>query len=471
MKQFLLVCVLFAGAAVAAERPLSYSIVGTGQMKCYDNMKEIAPPKPGEPFYGQDAQCRGNQPSYTLSTDGLTVHDNVTGLTWQHSADTNGDGALDHTDKLTLKEAEALPAKLNAAKFGGWNDWRLPTIKELYSLIIFSGIDPGGPGTDPSRLKPFIDTRYFKFVYGDANVGARIIDAQYWSGTRYVGPSRDGKTFGVNFADGRIKGYPGNWAKQFVLCVRGNPDYGKNDFLDNGDGTITDRATGLMWAKADSGKGMNWEAALAWVQAKNKEKHPGRNDWRLPSAKELQSIVDYTRSPDTSNSPAIDPVFDCTQITNEIGKADYAYYWTGTTHATSFAGGAAVYIAFGRAAGWPSGAPGGGAGKGGPGPGGPGRAGPGPGGPGMGGPGPGGPGPGGPGMGGPGMGGPPGSGPPGVSPGNYQFVDVHGAGSQRSDPKTGDPAAFPHGRGPQGDAIHINNFVRLVRGGPKGNTP
>jgi hypothetical protein len=69
------------------------------------------------------------------------------------------------------------------------------------------------------------------------------------------------------------------------------------------------------------------------------------------------------------------------------------------------------------------------------------------------------------------MGGPPGPGFQGAGPGNYQFADVHGAGAQRSDPKTGDPAAFPHGRGPQGDAIHIYNFVRLVRTGPKEDTP
>jgi len=43
------------------------------------------------------------------------------------------------------------------------------------------------------------------------------------------------------------------------------------------------------------------------------------------------------------------------------------------------------------------------------------------------------------------------------------LTDVHGAGSQRSDPKTGDPNNFPQGRGPQGDVIRINNFVRLVR--------
>jgi hypothetical protein len=46
---------------------------------------------------------------------------------------------------------------------------------------------------------------------------------------------------------------------------------------------------------------------------------------------------------------------------------------------------------------------------------------------------------------------------------SYHFVDVHGAGAQRSDPKAGDASRFPHGHGPQGDVIRINNFVRLVR--------
>ena len=51
----------------------------------------------------------------------------------------------------------------------------------------------------------------------------------------------------------------------------------------------------------------------------------------------------------------------------------------------------------------------------------------------------------------------------------YHFTDVHGAGAQRSDPKTGDPAGFPHGHGPQGDVIRIYNYVRCVRGGEVGS--
>ena len=83
----------------------SYTIVATGQTKCYDNRGEIAPPKPGEPFCGQDAQFHNHPASYTLSTDGLTVRDNVTALTWQRSPDTDGDGTLTRRDKLTLAKA------------------------------------------------------------------------------------------------------------------------------------------------------------------------------------------------------------------------------------------------------------------------------------------------------------------------------------------------------------------------------
>ena len=432
---------------------LPYCVVDTGQTECYDNHSKISPPKPGQPFYGQDAQFHGHPFSYAISADGYTIHDNITGLTWQRSPDTDGDGVITRKDKLTWTQAQAWPVKLNAAKFGGFSDWRLPSIKELYSLFDARGTDPSGPsGTDTSGLTPFIDTKYFKFAYGDTHTGERVIDSQYASNTKYVGKSARGfgKLFGVNFADGRIKGYDlqmhgGAEKTFFVQCVRGNTQYGKNDFHDNCDGIITDRATGLMWSKTDSGKGMNWQDALAWVQKKNAEKFLGHDDWRLPSVKELQSIVDYMRSPDTTHSPAIDPLFNCATFTNEAHQADYPFYWSATTHAGFMGGGAAMYVAFGRAAGWMSPR----AFAGGPperrrGP--PSQLGDFRGG-------------------GPVPGEPPPTGAPTDNAGDYHFVDVHGAGAQRSDPKAGDPAQFPHGRGPQGDVIRIYNFVRLVRSG------
>ena len=50
-----------------------------------------------------------------------------------------------------------------------------------------------------------------------------------------------------------------------------------------------------------------------------------------------------------------------------------------------------------------------------------------------------------------------------LASGSYTLLDVHGAGTQRGDPKAGDPASWPQGFGPQGDVIRIFNHVRLVR--------
>jgi hypothetical protein len=63
MRRSVILLVLLTGSAFAAERPLNYPVVGTGQTKCYGNRGEIAPLGPGQPFFGQDAQHRSVQPS------------------------------------------------------------------------------------------------------------------------------------------------------------------------------------------------------------------------------------------------------------------------------------------------------------------------------------------------------------------------------------------------------------------------
>ncbi|MBU0755401.1 MAG: DUF1566 domain-containing protein [Planctomycetes bacterium] len=398
---------IVAGTAAAND----FSVVDTGQKKCFDDADEISFPAAGQAFYGQDAPYLGHPPSYEISGDGLTVYDYRTGLTWIRTPDTNNDGDLDSDDKLSWTQFVSYAATLNAQSYGGYNDWRQPTIKELYSLIDFSGIDPSGYTGGISGLVPFIDTDYFDFAYGDESAGERIIDAQYWSSTQYVGTifMGDAGVFGVNFADGRIKCYPrdngpGGTMTQFARFVRGNTSYGVNDFVNNGNGTITDNATGLMWMQSDSGTAYDWEEALDY--AENLE-YADHDDWRLPNAKELQSIVDYTRSPTTTGSPAINPIFNTSSIIDETGGTNYPFFWTGTTHInwTDDPGGFACYVAFGQGWGY--------------------------------------------------------FGPPGME----QWMDVHGAGCQRSDPKAGDPDDWPTGHGPQGDAIRIYNHVRCVRGG------
>ena len=174
----------------------SYPIADTGQQRCYDNRSEIVYPKAEEPFFGQDAQYQGNQPAYRDNGDG-TISDLVTGLMWQKEPG----------PKETFEEAVAGASDCTV---GQYDDWRLPSIKELYSLILFSGEDIDPQSTDATELNPFIDKETFGFVYGDPAKGERIIDSQMATSTKYVSTTMgDNETmFGVNFADGRIKGYP-----------------------------------------------------------------------------------------------------------------------------------------------------------------------------------------------------------------------------------------------------------------------
>jgi hypothetical protein len=321
--------------------PGSYPIVGTSQIGFWDGTgNNITAPAPGQAFYGQDAQFTHTTPVYTRSSDGLTVKDEVTGLTWQKSHDT-GD--------YYWAESQNVINTLNRQNYGGYNDWRLPTIKELYSIW------------NARTGWPSIDANYFTINYSSQE---QLSHAIFWSSDKYAGvlgnisgniPGAE-LAFGVNFGTGHIKAYTiSAGPKHLVRCVRGDLAYGVNLFHNNGDGTISDLATGLMWQQTDNGSGIDWEHALAYAQTQNSANYLGHNDWRLPNTKELQSLVDYTRSPTATNSanvgPAIDPLFSCTAITNDGGKADYPYYWTSTS-AIPIANGtyaSAWYVAFGRA--------------------------------------------------------------------------------------------------------------------------
>ena len=409
MKTFSLRPLLMALCILPAQLCLAqapYPVPDTGQSACFNSSSKIACPAQGAAFAGQDAQQQGTPMSYTDNGDG-TVSDQVTGLMWMKSPDLNGDGKIGAADKLSYADALAFAKK---ASYGGHSDWRLPTIKEMYSLMNFDGVDVSGwEGSDTSGLIPFLNTQVFDFGYGDVAAGERIIDSQMASSTRYVASTvpneKAGTLFGVNFADGRIKGYGlelfGKDKTFYIMLVRGKTGYGENAFTDHGNGTLTDTSTGLMWTQNDSGKAMSWQDALAWAQRANAEKYLGHSDWRLPNVKELQILVDYSRSPSTTDSAAINPMFKVTPITNEAGQKDYPAYWSSTTHQnwTKAAGSYASYVSFGRAMGFMEG----------------------------------------------------------------KWADVHGAGAQRSDLKTGKASDFPQGEGPQGDAMRINNYARLVR--------
>jgi hypothetical protein len=80
--------------------------------------------------------------------------------------------------------------------------------------------------------------------------------------------------------------------------------------VDNGDGTVTDKCTGLMWERAPATDGYYWRQAIDYCEGLTLG---GHEDWRLPNLRELQSIADYGRY-----GPVLDPIF----------VTDTEWYWS-----------------------------------------------------------------------------------------------------------------------------------------------
>jgi hypothetical protein len=90
--------------------------------------------------------------------------------------------------------------------------------------------------------------------------------------------------------------------------------------IDNSNGTVTDESTGLMWQQETiKNNMMSWRQALAYCEGLNLG---GHTDWRMPTIKELQSLVDYSRY-----NPAIDTTYFPTAVSS--------LYWSSTTYASN----------------------------------------------------------------------------------------------------------------------------------------
>ena len=81
----------------------------------------------------------------------------------------------------------------------------------------------------------------------------------------------------------------------FIKYKNEKGDY-PNDYVDNGDGTITDKATGLMWEKSGSSSAMRYWNAKRYVSRLNKERFSGYRDWRIPTTEELASLLERARN-------------------------------------------------------------------------------------------------------------------------------------------------------------------------------
>jgi len=226
-----------------------------------------------------------NPAHYTYEAEGDTVTDDVTGLVWERDPDTS---PRDH---------DAAKAYCDQLKLAGATDWRLPSARELFSLIDFS------------LPAPTIDAEAFPSA----------VSAGYWSSTDF---GTDGtRAWVVRFSNSDT-GEGLKSSAQQVRCVRSpgssRPDVSASRFMikptsegDAGLGEeVLDRATGLVWERAFTTGGGSIADCAAHCASLGE-------GWRMPTIKELFSVLDLTRS-----TPPIDPtVFTATSIGGGLRSA------------------------------------------------------------------------------------------------------------------------------------------------------
>lgn len=287
--------IMFSGFMVQAG---AYAVPDTGQTKCYGTTgTEISCAGTG-----QDGEYSINHMTYTDNGNG-TVTDNVTGLMWQKEDDNKDYNPYLASGTYHAYYNPSSQSVCGSLSLGGYSDWRLPTIKELIDLtdfgIPFSGVS--------------INSTYFPNTKGGGN--------EYWSSTINNGAEDYGAYTGTSkwqsygYGDGIGSSY------RYVRCVRGAQS--SPSFTKNGDGTVTDNVTGLMWQSEGYGTGyhdsdgqyyttsyVDWTGALTYCKNLNLGSQTG---WRLPNIKELVSIVDFSYSIPTS---ILDSIYYTTYFTN-----------------------------------------------------------------------------------------------------------------------------------------------------------
>lgn len=234
---------------------------------------------------GEDNDYSINVPSFTDNGNG-TITDMVTGLMWQQV-----DGG-----EMTIENASTYCSSLT---LGGYSDWRLPTPLESFSIL------------NLQRNNPALNTTYFPSSGAD----------YWWTNTFQVNDNT--KVWCTN-AGGGI----GNKPKSETLSAGGNKSYHvravrdstvpttlANHYTDNGDGTISDNLTQLVWQKVPTTTPLTWEQALTYAEGLTLA---GASDWRLPNIKELQSLNDENVS-----NPSVN-----TTYFSAIGVKNY---WSSTT--------------------------------------------------------------------------------------------------------------------------------------------
>jgi hypothetical protein len=287
----------------------SITIPRTGQTRCYDAAgTEI--PCTGT---GQDGaiQAGGVWPVSRFADNGDgTVTDAVTGLAW--TKDVNpmmsrdpSFGSANGIGRVSWQRSLDYIVKLNAEQYLGHSDWRLPNFVELVSM---RGV--------------FQETAVVSMYFSNQQ-----LISEAWSSTtdsNSVESAFRGNGYSYQKLDEYGYVWPVRSAQPIALPRTGQTvSYAVGDdgdlqkgvawpdprFVDNGNETISDQLTGLVWARdanlmrthspsfdndlsyATNDGAVTWQHALDYVAVLNVERYLGFDDWRLPNNAELSSLL------------------------------------------------------------------------------------------------------------------------------------------------------------------------------------
>lgn len=258
----------------------------TGQTSCFNAA--------GKPVActatGQDAETTSGRswPKPRFEAQGKGARDRLTGLTWLTDASIT-------QFPLPWEEARKFCSGLRTEG----RSWRLPSRRELWSLVSFEAANPALP-----QAHPF----------------SRVFPGWYWSAT--ASALTPGYHWRVQLSGGRMfHGAPGDPCMVWPVsgsCQDLEPDTKFPRFVAQGEAEVHDTATGLVWhGRADLCDGVLWQQALDAVRALRDETGKA---WRLPTITELETLAELKHA-----FPALPPGHPFTAL-REV-------YWSSTSSA------------------------------------------------------------------------------------------------------------------------------------------
>lgn len=347
----LAVLTLVAGASPAGI--FAIELPRTGQTLCYDSVDPFGQvPCAGT---GQDGEIRAGapipDPRFVDNGDG-TMTDNLTGLVWLreiHCPELGGEATRYPWGEILSAVAVLAEGQCGLADGSVAGDWRLPNIVELESLYDGS-----------------VQTNFTPYLLGHGFTGNPYNEVRYYSSTTRIDSGGNSSAYSLGQGNFVVESYPkGGGYEASALAVRGTssrlwktgqtacyqavspyteiPCAGTGQdgeyqagvawpnprFADNGNGTVTDNLTGLVWLKnANCFGDRTWADALSDARGLA-DGQCGLSDgssagqWRLPNRKELFSLIDYGAI--WPKLPAGHP-FDNVQTGYQKGP------WTSTTY-------------------------------------------------------------------------------------------------------------------------------------------